>query len=223
MQFPHLRQLPPWKPPKQRRLQSPAAAPQGLEPTGAAVLDYDDIRLIHYERAMQPYPETDYYTMCKDGLWGLMRSDGTEVLSLPRAGAALFECDIDEDHWHGYLDGLAREETNPLEREYNARLKASGERILCDAHDGGGYLGFVDLQDNALHIYYGSLGPGELEHRPMRTCCSSAAAPTALCLSGTVRWRPRGTAGSTTLGRAVCLSKQRHHSCDDLITVRQIF
>ena len=30
-----------------------AAAPQGLEPTGAAVLDYDDIRLIDYERAMQ--------------------------------------------------------------------------------------------------------------------------------------------------------------------------
>lgn len=138
-----------------------AAAPQGLEPTGAAVLDYDDIRLIDYERAMQPYPETDYYTMCKDGLWGLMRSDGTEVLSC-RAPEPLFECDIDEHHWHGYLDGLAWEETDPLEREYNARLKASGDGTLCDAHDGGGYLGFVDLQDNALHIYYGSLGPGEL-------------------------------------------------------------
>ena len=51
-------------------------------PTDADVLDYDDIRLIAYERAFQPYPETDYYTMCKDGLWGLMRSDGTEVLPL---------------------------------------------------------------------------------------------------------------------------------------------
>ena len=101
-----------------------AAAPQGLEPTGAAVLDYDDIRMIDYERAMQTYPETDYYTMCKDGLWGLMRSDGTEVLPC-RAPEPLFECDIDEHHWHGYL-------------------------------------GFVDLQDNALHIYCGSLGPGEL-------------------------------------------------------------
>ena len=138
-----------------------AAAPQGLEPTGAAVLDYDDIRLIDYERAMQTYPETDYYTMCKDGLWGLMRSDGTEVLSC-RAPEPLFECDIDEHHWHGYLDGLAWEETDPPEREYNARLKASGDGTLCDAHDGGGYLGFVDLQDNALHIYYGSLGPGKL-------------------------------------------------------------
>ena len=138
-----------------------AAAPQGLEPTGAAVLDYDDIRLIDYERAMQTYPETDYYTMCKDGLWGLMRSDGTEVLPC-RAPEPLFECDIDEHHWHGYLDGLAWKESDPLEREYNARLKASGDGTLCDAHDGGGYLGFVDLQDNALHIYYGSLGPGAL-------------------------------------------------------------
>ena len=44
------------------------APPQGLVPTDADVLDYDDIRLIGYERAFQPYPETDYYTMCKDGL-----------------------------------------------------------------------------------------------------------------------------------------------------------
>ena len=101
----------------------------GTGATGAAVLDYDDIRLIDYERAMQTYPETDYYTMCKDGLWGLMRSDGTEVLSC-RAPEPLFECDIDEHHWHGYLDGLAWEESDPLEREYNARLKASGDGTL---------------------------------------------------------------------------------------------
>ena len=45
-----------------------AAPPQGLVPTDADVLDYDDIRLIAYERDFQPYPEVDYYTMCKDGL-----------------------------------------------------------------------------------------------------------------------------------------------------------
>lgn len=54
--------------------------PQGLVETGAAVLDYDEIRLIDYFREYQPYPDTDYYTMCRDGKWGLMRSDGTEVL-----------------------------------------------------------------------------------------------------------------------------------------------
>ena len=54
--------------------------PQGLAETGAAVLDYDDIRLLRYSRELQPYPEVEYYTMCKDGKWGLMRSDGSEVL-----------------------------------------------------------------------------------------------------------------------------------------------
>lgn len=57
--------------------------PQGLAETGAAVLDYDDIRLLRYSRELQPYPEVEYYTMCRDGKWGLMRSDGSEVLALP--------------------------------------------------------------------------------------------------------------------------------------------
>ena len=140
--------------------------PQGLVPTGAAVLDYDEIRLIDSERAMQIYPETDYYTMCKDGLWGLMRSDGTVVLPC-RAPEPLLECDIDEHHWHGYLDrlytdGLTWEEIEPQEKEYNAQLQASGDGILCDAHDGNGYLDFVYFQDNMLHVYYGNMGPSEL-------------------------------------------------------------
>lgn len=66
-----------------------AAAPQGLEPTGAAVLDYDDIRLIDYERAMQPYPETDYYTMCKGRPVGPDAQRWYRSASLPRAGAAV--------------------------------------------------------------------------------------------------------------------------------------
>ena len=44
--------------------------PQGLVETGAAVLDYDEIRLIDYFREYQPYPDTDYYTMCRDGKVG---------------------------------------------------------------------------------------------------------------------------------------------------------
>ncbi len=75
------------------RLQSPAAAPQGLEPTGAAVLDYDDIRLIDYEREfMQTHPRDRLLYHCKDGLWGLVRSDGTEGFSC-RAPEPLFECE----------------------------------------------------------------------------------------------------------------------------------
>ena len=34
--------------------------PQGLVETGAAVLDYDELRLIDYFREYLPYPDSDY-------------------------------------------------------------------------------------------------------------------------------------------------------------------
>ena len=134
--------------------------PQGLEPTGAAVLDYDDIRLIAYAREFQTYPDTDYYTMCMDGKWGLMRSDGTEVLPC-RAPYPLFECGWNAHHWHGYTDGMTWEEIEPLQEQLNAQLKETGDGVLCDAHDGGGYRMFVYLQDASVYVYAGSIGPGE--------------------------------------------------------------
>ena len=137
------------------------APPQGLVPTDAAVLDYDDIRLIGYERAYQPYPETDYYTMCKDGLWGLMRSDGTEVLPC-RAPQPLTECNIGGRHWHGYLDGLPWEDIDAEMDRLNVLLRESGDGTLCYAHDIGGYLDFVYLPNQKVYTYSGSMGPGEL-------------------------------------------------------------
>ena len=41
-----------------------AAAPQGLIPTDAPVLDYDDIRLIAYVREFQTYPDTPTTIPC---------------------------------------------------------------------------------------------------------------------------------------------------------------
>ena len=140
---------------------STTAPPQGLVPTDAAVLDYDDIRLIAYERDFQPYPETDYYTMCKDGLWGLMRSDGTEVLPC-RAPQPLFECFIDGRRWHAYLDSLPWDEILAEEKRLNVLLRESGDGMLCAAHDGGTYLDFVYLTDYKVYTYSGSMGPGKL-------------------------------------------------------------
>ena len=137
------------------------APPQGLVPTDADVLDYDDIRLIAYERNFQTYPETDYYTMCKDGLWGLMRSDGTEVLPC-RAPQPLTECNIGGRHWHGYLDGLPWEDIDAEMDRLNVLLRESGDGTLCYAHDIGGYLDFVYLPDEKVYTYSGSMGPGEL-------------------------------------------------------------
>lgn len=135
--------------------------PQGLVETGAAVLDYDEIRLIDYFREYQPYPDTDYYTMCRDGKWGLMRSDGTEVLPC-RASEPLFECSWNAHHWHGYLDGLFG--SPDYEAAYKAAsqtLTESGDGRLCAEHDGGGYRQFVFLQDDKTYLYSGSMGPGQ--------------------------------------------------------------
>ena len=100
-----------------------AAAPQGLIPTDAPVLDYDDIRLIAYVREFQTYPDTDYYTMCRDGKWGLMRSDGTEVLPC-RAPYPLFECGWNAHRWHGYTDGMTWEEIEPLQDSHRNETPA---------------------------------------------------------------------------------------------------
>lgn len=135
--------------------------PQGLVETGAAVLDYDEIRLIDYFREYQPYPDTDYYTMCRDGKWGLMRSDGTEVLPC-RASEPLFECSWNAHHWHGYLDDLFG--SPDYEATYKAAsqtLTESGDGRLCAEHDGGGYRQFVFLQDDKTYLNSGSMGPGQ--------------------------------------------------------------
>ena len=135
--------------------------PQGLVETGVAVLDYDEIRLIDYFREYQPYPDTDYYTMCRDGKWGLMRSDGTEVLPC-RASEPLFECSWNAHHWHGYLDDLFG--SPDYEAAYKAvsqTLTESGDGRLCAEHDGGGYRQFVFLQDDKTYLYSGSMGPGQ--------------------------------------------------------------
>ena len=135
--------------------------PQGLVETGAAVLDYDEIRLIDYFREYQPYPDTDYYTMCRDGKWGLMRSDGTEVLPC-RASEPLFECSWNAHHWHGYLDDLFG--SPDYEAAYKAAsqtLTESGDGRLCAEHDGGGYRQVVFLQDDKTYLYSGSMGPGQ--------------------------------------------------------------
>lgn len=132
-----------------------AAPPQGLVPTGAAVLSYDDIRLISYSRAQQTYPEVEYYTMCKDGKWGLMRSDGSEVLPC-RAPEPLYECDLGHRHWHDYTKGISWEDADALRSEYTSQLQAYGDGVICDGHDGGGYLEFVYLQDYTVSVYSGS-------------------------------------------------------------------
>lgn len=168
--------------------------PQGLVETGAAGADYDEIRLLRYSRELQSYPEVEYYTMCKDGKWGLMRSDGSEVLPC-RAPEPLFECGLGNRHWHDYTNGLSWEAADALRKEYARQLQACGDGVICDGHDGDGYLEFVYLQEHTVSIYSGSLGPGEFSARQRMICCGTAAAPTALCPPAAVQYTARATTG----------------------------
>ena len=101
-----------------------------------------------------------YYTMCQDGKWGLMRSDGSEVLPC-RAPEPLFACGLGNRHWHDYTNGLSWEAADALRKEYARQLQACGDGVICDGHDGDGYLEFVYLQEHTVSIYSGILGPGE--------------------------------------------------------------
>lgn len=157
------------------------APPQGLVPTDADVLDYDDIRLIGYERAFQPYPETDYYTMCKDGLWGLMRSDGTEVLPC-RAPQPLFECFIEGRRWHGYQDNLPWDEM--LAEEKRSTFCCGKRRRHALRGPRWRHLSGVCLPDGyKVYTNAAAMARENWPRRQTKTCCCTAAGWTAMCRS----------------------------------------
>ena len=143
----------------------PTAAPLvTLEALDTAVLPYDDIRLISSQMDGQTYPCINYFTMCKDGKWGLMRSDGTVVLPC-LAPEPLFSCGIDESSWHGYYDANGSDtDYYALMEQINPQLQASGDGYLCGDHGGVGYLlcYYLPAESDTMQLFGGSVGPGEL-------------------------------------------------------------
>lgn len=136
------------------------ALPAGLEAVDLAVLPYDDIQLV-YHFSLFSEPVQGYFTMCQDGQWGLMHSDGTEVLpcvfdapialcsdQTPRSPAWIAQKDPD--------DKALREQMQQI-------LTDANEGILCDmAHCGPGHEDFFWLESSQqLCAYIGSLGPSE--------------------------------------------------------------
>lgn len=128
-----------------------SAAPAGLEDAGLGVLDYDEIRAIRRDTA--PYFEQmdGYYTMSRDGLWGLMRSDGTEVLAcvstVPLSGCA--SADLG---WHSSL------EWDQLEA-LTAQLQTTGDGQLCSGeHDGSSHYWYYDTDTLQVQVDGGLQG-----------------------------------------------------------------
>ena len=117
-----------------------AAETPELTPAAEPGLPYDEIRSIEELDATPSTPNWDYFTMSQDGLWGLMRSDGTEVLPcqstdpISRCGA--------EDHWIWFPEQpMSWENFDAL----SAKLTEAGDGALCPGHGGLGDTFFYDL------------------------------------------------------------------------------
>lgn len=128
-----------------------AAVPAGLEDAGLGVLDYDEIRAIRRDSA--PYLEQmdGYYTMSRDGLWGLMRTDGTEVLAC-RSSVPLSGCASADLRWHSSLEW---EQLEAL----STQLQASGDGKMCSAeHDGSAHYWYYDTNAHKVQVDGGLFG-----------------------------------------------------------------
>lgn len=107
--------------------------PDGLLPAGSAMLHYDEIRPVLHVGVSPFQLNTDYYTMREGGLWGLLRSDGTEVLAC-EFSEPFFQCEWgDALRWHtSWGDQYTGEDL----ARWAAQLQAGGDGLLCDGHGG---------------------------------------------------------------------------------------
>ena len=83
-----------------------------------------------------------YYTMCRGGLWGLMREDFTVVLEC-RAPQPVARCHL--GHWSWGSDGMNWDELDAV----NARLSETGDGALEVGHGGSGTLFYWDVAASA--------------------------------------------------------------------------
>lgn len=145
---------------------TPDPAAVALVPDGDTVLAYDEIRTISDYGAEPRLPCEGYFTMSKDGRWGLLRADGTEVLPcyalepVSRCGAG--------EHWIWQSeDPMTWESFDAL----SDRLTEAGDGALCPGHGGASDSFFYDLDSpgrdthaldlSALRWYYRST-PGDV-------------------------------------------------------------
>lgn len=109
-------------------------------PVAEPGLTYEEIRTIEEFDAMPSTPSEGYFTMSRDGLWGLMRADGTEVLPC-RSAEPVSRCGA-EDHWCWFPEEpMGWEAFDAL----SAELTEAGDGALCPGHGGLCDLFFYDL------------------------------------------------------------------------------
>ena len=142
---------------------TPSTWPEILQPVDLAVLPYDEIRQV-YAYSVFDLPASGYYTMSRDGLWGLMRNDGSQILPcmFDNPIAQCSDATADVPAWIA-----AKESADPAFWESTGQyLSSVGEGRICDtAHCGPGYeYYFWDESQKQMFAYIGSLGPSVPSH-----------------------------------------------------------
>lgn len=119
-----------------------------LEPADHAVLPYDEIRAIALDSAPYFKQAAGYYTMCQDGQWGLLRSDGTEVMPC-QFSQPVTRCASLDLRWH------APEALDRLD-SLSAQLQATGDGRMCSGeHDGNFSYWYYDIDTAKVQAYGG--------------------------------------------------------------------
>lgn len=101
-------------------------------------LPYDEIRMVVKEGAYAAEFKQGYYTMSQDGLWGLMRADGTKVLPCEALSPVSLCGALEQWHWDVYKNW---DEMDALSQ----KLTAAGGGALCAGHGGFSFSFFYDL------------------------------------------------------------------------------
>lgn len=141
---------------------SAPALPDGLRAVDRGVLDYDDIRLVyHYSVWDEPLP--GYYTVCRDGQWGLIRNDGSEVLPCTFAQPVAL-CSDQPPRYPAWI--VAANGDNALLADMSRYLDAVGEGVFCGLdHCGPGYEEYFWVESSRqMCACIGTLGPSEPTH-----------------------------------------------------------
>ncbi len=144
----------------------PSSAPTPEQEPG---LEYDEIRTIAMNSACPAVPCQGYFTMSRDGLWGLMRADGTLVLPC-KSSFPVFACGT-EPHWRW------EDSYNPADWEsfyaLSDQISVAGDGTLCTGEHGPQTISFFyalnapgrdkyALDPGALRVYI-SGSPGSCE------------------------------------------------------------
>lgn len=124
------------------------------------VLDYDEIRLVPLRNTTPQRPCTGYFTVCRDGKWGLIRADGTELLP------CLADVPVSSCGWHWMWNPQVDWETLD---DFTAALQATGDGEVCMGHGFGSFWYFWDVEEECLRRWdqsesgWGACDPTTLE------------------------------------------------------------